>query len=373
MCEVKGMIKVMANHKEHLLWVDLLKIFSIFMVIVLHVSSKNMYMFNVGDTYFTIYTMYSLMTRWAVPVFFMCSGALMLHPEKELSFKKMKKSVLRLVFSLGAWSVFYAIFNTLTAWDFSIDTAPERIWNNFCTGAYHLWFLFVLIGLYLIVPFLKKITCGSKKELEYFLFLACLFSVIVPLLEKLEICTLLVLWLKNLKVSFVAGYVGLFVLGYYLRKYPFCKNRKSALICIAIGTISLILSSALTFIWESSSGMRDDFWQENLNITVLPQAFAIFSLGQYISGYIYKKRRICTTIKTISSKIFVIYLCHDIFITLLTCFNFDTVKFNPIWSIPLISIAVFSFSFIIGCVGEISSGVFKKFVRKFTKSLENME
>lgn len=352
---------MMDNHKEHLVWVDILKIVSIFMIIVLHVSSKNMYMFNVGDKYFTIYTMYSLLTRWAVPIFFMCLGALMLYPGREWNLKKYRKSVLRLILSLVGWSLVYAVFNTLMAWDFSIDTAVERIWNNFYTGQYHLWFLFVIIGLYLIIPFLRKIVCISKNELEYFLLLSCIFSVIIPLFEKLEICPVLVLWLNNLKVSFVMGYVGVYVLGYYLREYPICKNKKGVTICIAFGITSLILSSILTFIWENSSGLRDDFWQENMNITVIPQAVAVFSLIHYANKY-FKNEKLIKIIKYISSKIFVIYLCHDIFITLLSYFNITTVVFNPIWSIPVFSIFVFGCAFIAGCVGEAFSRYFKMFV-----------
>lgn len=347
------------NKNQRVIWADFLKILSIFMVIVLHISTKNMWQVNVGDRVFTIFTLYSLITRWAVPVFFMVSGSFLLNPEKEISNSKIKKYIFRLVVAFIGWSFVYAIFNTFIAWDFSWDTAAERIWTNFYTGPYHFWFLFVMLGMYIILPMLRKICkISTKKELEYFLLIFCIFTVILPTLKKMEILNVLVLWLDNLKVSFVTGYVGLYVLGYYLKKYPFCKTNKGALCTLFVGVISLVLSAVLTFVWEHNTGMRDEFWQGNLNITVVPQAVAIYSLVQYFDKWLAENKVIVKFTNLVASKIFIIYLCHDIFISLLEYWNFTTIKYNSLWSIPLFSIVVFLCSFIMAYICELCIKIF---------------
>lgn len=62
--------------KERVIYLDIIRIFSCFCVIVLHVSSSYWQDTSIQSISWHIFNFYDSMTRWTVPVFVMISGAL---------------------------------------------------------------------------------------------------------------------------------------------------------------------------------------------------------------------------------------------------------------------------------------------------------
>ncbi len=56
----------------------------------------------------------------------------------------------------------------------------EPFCNSFINGHYHMWFLFMIVGLYLIVPFLLRPIVRDEKLLRYFLLLTLIFTFLLP-------------------------------------------------------------------------------------------------------------------------------------------------------------------------------------------------
>ena len=85
--------------------------------------------------------------------------------------------------------------------------------NNLLNGsAYHLWYLYMIIGLYAFIPILRKFTVtASKRSLEYLLVV----SFIVMLARQYGI--------SQITISFINfdGYIFYLILGYYLSKFGF--------------------------------------------------------------------------------------------------------------------------------------------------------
>ena len=100
------------------------------------------------------------MQNWAVPAFFMMSGAYILGSARTTDFKSFyKKTWKRLGIPTLIWTGVYLVVCTVYYWlyygvDFSTAVILELGQTALGTPAAHLWYMFALIGMYLAAPFL---------------------------------------------------------------------------------------------------------------------------------------------------------------------------------------------------------------------------
>lgn len=86
---------------------DILRIVSIFFVIVIHVTSVGLRLCETATPTWNVNWLLNSVSRWAVPVFFMVSGALFLEPSREITLKKLyKKSIFHIVVCIIVWGFF---------------------------------------------------------------------------------------------------------------------------------------------------------------------------------------------------------------------------------------------------------------------------
>lgn len=143
------------------LWnLDLLRIIAISAVVVIH-TTQNMGKLDVYGFDWAVLNVYDGLVRWAVPVFAMISGVLFLNPAKEQPLKKLySKNVLRIVTIILFWGLVYAALNHPPA-----DLSFESLYAFFRTavlGHYHMWFLYMIAGLYILVPILRCIAAHRR-------------------------------------------------------------------------------------------------------------------------------------------------------------------------------------------------------------------
>jgi surface polysaccharide O-acyltransferase-like enzyme len=108
-------------------------------------------------------------TKWAVPVFVMLSGALLLAPKSEDLGDFYRRRFSRVGVPLVFWSAAYLALLAVAG------TPPAELLERFIGGRpyYHLFFLFVITGLYLITPMLRTwVTAASQRELCLAVWLA---------------------------------------------------------------------------------------------------------------------------------------------------------------------------------------------------------
>lgn len=102
---------IVEKKKERIWYIDLLKIFSMVAVIILHVNAMQWPEVINFSFDWKVSNMVYILTKWSVPVFIMCSGMMFLDSKKEISLKKMyKKYILRLFMLLLIWSTVYFLF-----------------------------------------------------------------------------------------------------------------------------------------------------------------------------------------------------------------------------------------------------------------------
>lgn len=158
---------------QRIAYFDVLRILATFAVIVLHLSAQHWADTDVYSRAWQAFNLYDSAVRWAVPVFVMISGALFLSGSQSIG-HILKKNVSRLVTAFIFWSALYAVFMV------NFEGCPTTlILQQFLNGHYHMWFLFMIVGLYLIVPFLRPIV-RDEKLLRYFLLLTLIFTFLLP-------------------------------------------------------------------------------------------------------------------------------------------------------------------------------------------------
>ena len=134
------------------IWLDTVRVFATFAVILLHVSAPILYKYGeVPNTIWNIGNFYDSIVRSSVPLFFMISGALLLRIDYSL-FDFLKKRFVRIIPPFIFWSLVYIIVDTFILGDqaYSIFEIFKLIAVNLIIGSkFHLWFIYTLLGIYL--------------------------------------------------------------------------------------------------------------------------------------------------------------------------------------------------------------------------------
>ena len=140
---------------------DVLRVAATFAVVALHLSAQHRADTDIYSTAWQAFNLYDSLVRWTVPVFVMISGVFFLAGTQSLR-QILRKNVLRIVTAFVFWSALYAAY----AYFFNKCALSTAV-TLFFSGHYHMWFLFMIVGLYLIVPFLRAIV-QDEKLLRYF-------------------------------------------------------------------------------------------------------------------------------------------------------------------------------------------------------------
>ena len=290
-----------------------------------------------------------------VPLFLMISGALLLNKEYRLG-NFIKRRYIRVIIPFLFWNIIL-IFS-------KIKFAGKKITLSIIIHYhfYNLWFVWMILGVYLFIPIINSFIKEYKiKGAEYFI----LIWLVVMLLNTLGKYPLF-----RIELSYFAGYIGYFVLGYYL------SNKKFKLSNSYIIYISLIIFLIFTFIniYKTLSECRKKikllFFKYKTIIVVLQSAGLYLFIRYYILINSYKPSNIQNKIYSffkdlIISKIiysisifsYGIYLIHSnilFFFIWISKNYFPLFTRNPIVWLPIMLISILGISwFILWIFGKI--------------------
>lgn len=321
-------------------YLDILKILSCFAVIVMHLSTN----LNTKFINWSINKSFNIIGNFAVPIFVMTSGSLLLNPAKKISVKDIfLKYIPRLIISLMLVNFIINLISGILDNNLSFSMLFSSLYNIFLFKVpVPYWYIYMLIGLYLITPILKEwINKSSLRNIEYFLALFISYRIIIytilniPTIEFLEKFKDIY---YSIQLPLVTGYCGYFILGYYLSIKDFSKIKNAvlllALLIMLIFTIGLeLLFGMLSTNYVASQTIFMDVFSINIFcISVILFILAKNSIKQYSS-----------IISKISSKTYGIYLFHVLGLQLLA--RFDINRDFPIIYIPLFATLIFIFSY----------------------------
>lgn len=214
---------------------DVLRILSAFFVVMIHVSTEYLMKFDVNTSEFVRADVYDCISRFSVPMFAMISGALFLSKEGKMDIKKLWiHNILRIIIIFFVWGFAYYAFQSIYFWKFDfLHQGPVRTLNGIVYGSDHLWYLGMIAGIYALAPVVKEWTDKSdKKSVEYFILVFFLFCILTNTAKDFLQSSLVNKFIDTINLFSVAGYMGYFVLGYYLVKYKIPDKLKVLLIVL---------------------------------------------------------------------------------------------------------------------------------------------
>lgn len=235
---------------ENIDWINNLRIVSLYAVIVLHCTSLLLMQHGkVAMTDWLVADVLNAAVRFAVPVFVMITGALSLHREYEIG-GFLKKRLVRVVVPFLFWSLVYIAYS----WYNEEIAFTNDAWGNIKVvlhllkygSSYHLWYVYMLIGLYFFIPVIGKfVRNASEKEILYFLAVWLAVMLITqPYLVRFN---------PSVDMHYFAGFAGYLVLGHYLAFKDFSiKHLRLWMGMLFIFSISLIAGGS----WLVMQGHR---------------------------------------------------------------------------------------------------------------------
>ncbi|MDR0811650.1 MAG: acyltransferase family protein [Paludibacter sp.] len=236
--------------KDKIQWISNLRVLATFCVILLHVAAGNfMHTFSIPVTaYWWAANVYDSITHFAVPVFIMISGALLLPQEISLG-KFLKKRFAHILLPFVFWNIVYialCFFGKGYYTDFTFfETVKDLIVKLLtCKISVHFWFVYMLAGLYLFMPILSKwIRHSTEKEILYFLVL----WFITVNLGNIPVFYAQMGYISSKLVNF-SGFAGYLVFGYYLstKKFPL-KNKTQLLLAAALCLCAMAFTVLFTY------------------------------------------------------------------------------------------------------------------------------
>jgi surface polysaccharide O-acyltransferase-like enzyme len=316
-------------------------VLALFAVILLHTSSLLLMDFKksplsdwfAGDVY-------NALSRFAVPVFVMITGALLLRREYELS-DFLKRRFTRVLWPFLIWSLVYVAYlwyDEEMAFKDDLWGNIPIVWHLLRNGAYyHLWYVYMLVGLYLIIPIIGKfVRNATEKEILYFLlvwFIVIAFS--QPYLSD---------FLPQVDVRYFSGYIGYLVLGHYLasKKLPEVRNKTGLVIFYLLCVVSIILG---TYFITNATKSISTIMYEPLGPFVILYSAGVFLLARVIVFRVPK--RLVGLRDLIGNLSLGMYLCHALFLSRLDDWGISYKLCNPFISIPLTALVCFILSFIL--------------------------
>lgn len=331
------MSKDIINREKNL---DLLRVIAAIMVITQHVSA--IYIFRVDNNlpgFYSVANFYMSLSIYAVPIFVMLSGAFLIDNTKNKDYKVFyKKTYRRIIIPTIVWSILYFFYNmlkTVIAYKGGENINLLKPLIDLLNGKpmNHLWYMYMIIGLYMITPLVIRIR--EEIESKTFFLLGVVF-ILAGMVISLTCELFWILWFTE--------YIGYFILGYSLKKrYENSKKSYYSNIFIILFGISgiFIITEILT-----NLGYTDNrHFYGNLSILNI-----IISINIYI--LFIKLRKVKVNVNKLAVNSFNIYLVHQGLIDVLAIIQakITLTKFNPTWYIPIMTIIVFILSYIFSII-----------------------
>ena len=323
--------------KQRALKFDVIRITAICMVLFVHVTVVLVLFYK--DATFTVANLFNGLGRAGVPMFLLLSGALLLDENRPFDAKKFYRTAfLSIVLLLIGWLLFYASWRAfLLPLLRGKATDPNLFVTYLLTlkGMYpHLWYLFMLVGAYLAVPFLRLFV---KKENQPYILGFILLSVAVGFggttfgVFTRDADVTVGAILTKFHLEYATGYIPYLLIGWYLNAFP----PKKAIRFVLYG---LGLAAVLTCILGVQAWVKDipgirDYLVEATTLPALLYGVGLFTLISAICGDRPTKSPV---IRELSRASFGVYILHVVVLDVLVNILLPYKTFgeqHPLWYI----------------------------------------
>ena len=350
----------LAKSTQRIVFLDYLRVFACFLVILVH-ASENYYgaggesdmagpvsmLLNETDRLWV--SIYDGFSRMAVPLFFIVSAFLLAPMPENVTMGQFYRRRFKRI--LPPFFIFVILYSTLPMLWGQIDQETSirdlsRILLNFPTTAGHFWFMYPLISIYLFIPVISPWLAKASPKEERFFILLFLLSTCMPYMSRYwgEIwgqC----FWNEYHLLWYFSGYLGYLVLAHYIRVH-LDWNRgtriRAGILMLVVGALATIYS----FYVQAVPG-------ELLETPVLEIGWAfctinvvVLTTGTFLLFSCISQPKVPAIIARASKLSFGIYLMHIFWLGLWVSVFKGTYALPTVWAIPVIAVTTFVFCYI---------------------------
>lgn len=303
------------ERRERMPWLSVLRVISAGLVIVIHCTAGVVAdPALLGTPVWWLGNGAAVVGRTGLAMFFVLSGALLLTDDRTLEILPFyRRRLPRILLLLLCWDALYFLEGVL------LGSKPLSL-GLFLTellaqkgSKYHLWFLYKLVSLYLLLPFFKRMTdrC-ARREKELLLLAILLPASILPMLDLLPHVSV------DLFSPPVEGRLGYFLLGALLMEVdPGALSRRRRGLLYAAGAAGLALNILGNY-WCSAPGQVNLRFSDGCTLTYYIACAAAFLLCRELfegeKGAL--RRRLAAGAERLAPLTYGIYLCHPLFLDL---------------------------------------------------------
>ncbi|MBE6070885.1 MAG: hypothetical protein E7208_02885 [Clostridium butyricum] len=298
--------------------IDIMRVICSIFIVIIHIIDFYFLSYNqVGNSFWQFINIFESSIRFAVPIFFMISGALLIKNFNESIKNFYKKRLFKLVVPYILISIAYSIGNQIIKTNtVSVNSIVKNIISF--DAHYHLWFFEPLIILYLITPLIRKLILFLEKNnkniiINIYLVLWIVLGIIIPTVVNIYNHTSFRYGIQ------ILNYLGYFILGYAIRNYykKLFYNREKLLILMY--SISMIITFfGNCFYLNSETGIYNNYFIVPSTLNIYIEAFSVFMYFNIkeVKLNMFKQN----IVNMIGECSLYIYLLHPIFILILKDF-----------------------------------------------------
>lgn len=290
---------------------DMLRIFAAYLIVVLHLSVFYITDVDINSWSWWLSNGFSALSRIGVPIFVMITGAFLLDEKKNIELKNIfckyifKAALIFLITSMFYVSIFFYKEGYFTS-KFDIKLFLEMI----VKGHYHLWYLYMIVGLYLLTPLFRAfVKNGKKSEILLFIIICGIVNSVTKYNTELFNIKLIDEIGSKMAIGTFTGYVGYYVAGWYFYNMKIKKRNTGIIYGLAIAAYILtVMATGKINVGTVDTGMNFVFYS-NYSITTFFISIAVFLLFRRMN---IKEKRLEKF--EIHKYMFLVYLIHPFFI-----------------------------------------------------------
>ena len=287
------------------LYISVLSVVASFAVVMLHTNSCY-WMFST-ESYWVTANVIECVMYFAVPVFFMISGATLMdyrerYTTKEYFIKRIKKTLIPFIIWNIVGLIYCILRKRISITSTLLIDFLEMMFNNQIVEIY--WFFISLFSVYMSIPLFSAIPKEKRKNLFVYLAIGgfC-FNCLLPFISTI----LGFLYNYELQIGVVSEYLFYIVIGYLLHEYE-C-DKKWRYIIYFSGIIGLLIHSAGTYYLSMNAGQVISMFKgyNNLPSVLYAVAFFVFT-KQFVKRV--ENNKIIQFIAMLHKYTFSVFLMH---------------------------------------------------------------
>ena len=263
----------------------------------------------------------TVFARWAVPAFFMMTGALLLDPARAIGGRKLLGYIGRMLAVLAVFGLAFSLMKCISEYGLGVEALGAAILGLFTGTTWgHLWYVVALVGLYIATPFFKAFTeKADTAQVEIALLVLYVLGCVVPLVNVLTGLGINTFYYPVVYTLFY------FLLGHYahalIETGTLSRMRGGPMVPVVIAGIACLLAMLVGIVvcveWFHFDGY---ILTDPLSCLVGPYALMVFML---FKRYANKPMARKSVIGVLSAHCFGIYIVHPVFTRLLKMLGFQ--------------------------------------------------